>query len=373
MLSPYSLSRPGGVQGQVLGLARALRDLGHDVTVVGPEDPEEKRRAVDQERDPNPDTFVMGKPTGLRSNGSVAPVTISPRAAIKAERFVRKGRFDVLHVHEPLAPVAAYGFVVSAPLPMVGTYHRSGVSKWVPVLKPLVYLVGSRLQVRVAVSEAARETALRSSKGEYEVLYNGVDMERFTDARPVPSDRPTVLFLGRHETRKGLGVLLDAFDMIERPAVLWVAGDGPQGEAQRRRHPESERVRWLGILGDREVDARLIGADILCAPSLRGESFGMVVLEGMAARCAVVASDLQGYRSAAGGHAVLVPPGDVTALSRALGAALADAAEGSGESSVDALKAAQAHAQGWSMESLAERYIDVYERAIAAYGRGEHS
>ena len=225
----------------------------------------------------------------------------------------------------------------------------------------------------MAVSEAARETALRSSKGEYEVLYNGVDMERFTDARPVPPDRPTVLFLGRHETRKGLGVLLDAFDMIDRPAVLWVAGDGPQGEVQRRRHPESERVKWLGILGDREVDARLVGADILCAPSLRGESFGMVVLEGMAARCAVVASDLQGYRSAAGGHAVLVPPGDVTALSRALGAALADAAEGSGGSSVDALKAAQAHAQGWSMESLAERYLDVYERAIAAYGRGEHS
>jgi phosphatidyl-myo-inositol alpha-mannosyltransferase len=373
MMSPYSLTRPGGVQGQVLGLARALRDLGHEVTVVGPEDPEEKERAIDQERDPNPDTFVMGRPTGLRSNGSVAPVTISPRAAMKAERFVRKGGFDVLHLHEPLAPVAAYGFVVSAPVPMVGTYHRSGVSKWVPVLKPLVYLVGSRLQVRVAVSEAATETALRSSKGEYEVLYNGVDMERFTEAQPEKSDRPTILFLGRHETRKGLGVLLDAFDMIERPAVLWVAGDGPQGEAQRRRHPESERVKWLGILGDREVDERLVGADILCAPSLRGESFGMVVLEGMAARCAVVASDLQGYRSAAGGHAVLVPPGDVTALSRALGVALADAAEGSGESSADALKAAQAHAQGWSMESLAERYLDVYERAIAAYERGEHS
>ncbi len=373
MLSPYSLSRPGGVQGQVLGLARALRDLGHQVTVVGPEDPEERNRSGGQERDPNPDTFVLGRPTGLRSNGSVAPVTISPLAAMKAERFVRQGGFDVLHLHEPLAPVAAYGFVVSAPVPMVGTYHRSGVSKWVPVLKPLVYLVGSRLQIRVAVSEAARETALRSSKGEYEVLYNGVDMERFTHAQPVHTDRPTVLFLGRHEARKGLGVLLDAFAMLDRPAVLWVAGDGPQSEVQRRRHPESDRVTWLGVLGDREVDARLTGADIICAPSLRGESFGMVVLEGMAARCAVVASDLPGYRSAAGGHAVLVPPGDVTALSRALGVALADAAEGSGQSSVDALKAAQAHAQNWSMESLAERYLDVYERAIAAYRRREHS
>jgi phosphatidylinositol alpha-mannosyltransferase len=373
MLSPYSLSRPGGVQGQVLGLSRALRTLGHQVTVVGPEDPEERDRAFGENEIVSPDMFVMGSPTGLRSNGSVAPVTISPIAAMRAERFVRKGGFDVLHLHEPLAPVAAYGLVVSAPVPMVGTYHRAGVSRWVPVLKPLVKLVGSRLQVRVAVSEAARETALRSSKGEYEVLYNGVDMDRFALAEPVRSDRPTVLFLGRHETRKGLGILLDAFALLERPAVLWVAGDGPQGEVQRRRHPESDRVNWLGTLSDREVDARLVGADVLCAPSLRGESFGMVVLEGMAARCAVVASDLQGYRSAAGGHAVLVPPGDVTALSRALGVALADAVEGSGQSSPDALKAAETHAQGWSMESLAERYVDVYERAIAAYKRGEHS
>jgi phosphatidyl-myo-inositol alpha-mannosyltransferase len=373
MLSPYSLSRPGGVQGQVLGLSRALRNLGHQVTVVGPDDPAERDESGHGVVRASPDMYVMGSPTGLRSNGSVAPVTISPIAAMRAERFVRKGGFDVLHLHEPLAPVAAYGFVASAPLPMVGTYHRAGVSKWVPVLKPLVYLVGSRLQVRVAVSEAARETALLSSKGEYEVLYNGVDMDRFALADPVRSDRPTVLFLGRHETRKGLGVRLYAFALLERPATLWVAGDGPQGEVQRRRHPESDRVNWLGTLSDREVDARLVGADVLCAPSLRGESFGMVVLEGMAARCAVVASDLQGYRSAAGGHAVLVPPGDVTALSRALGVALADAVEESGQSSPDALKAAETHAQGWSMESLAERYVDVYERAIAAYQRGEHS
>ena len=141
---------------------------------------------------------------------------------------------------------------------------------------------------------------------------------------------------------------------------------------QRRRHPESDRVKWLGTLNDGEVAARLLGADVLCAPSLRGESFGMVVLEGMAARCAVVASDLQGYRSAAGGHAVLVPPGDVGALSRALGVALADAVEGSGRSSPEALKAAEAHANGWSMESLAERYVDAYERAIDIFAR-EHS
>jgi phosphatidyl-myo-inositol alpha-mannosyltransferase len=376
MLSPYSLSRPGGVQGQVLGLARALRGLGHHVTVVGPDEYGTHELAG---RGEGPavlgagiedlDVFVMGGPTGVRSNGSVAPVTVSPIAAVRAERFVRHGGFDVLHVHEPLAPVAGYGFVLSRSVPMVGTYHRAGVSRWVPLLKPLVYLVGQRLQVRVAVSEAARDTAMRSSKGEYEVLYNGVDMERFARVAPVPSDRPTVLFLGRHETRKGLSVLLDAFALLERPAVLWVAGDGPQSEVQHRRHPESDSVKWLGTLNEDEVTARLLGADVLCAPSLRGESFGMVVLEGMAARCAVVASDLPGYRSAAGGHAVLVPPGDVGALSRALGVALADVVEKSGRSSPEALKAAEVHADGWSMTSLAAHYVDAYKRAIDLHAR----
>jgi phosphatidylinositol alpha-mannosyltransferase len=173
--------------------------------------------------------------------------------------------------------------------------------------------------------------------------------------------------VGRHEQRKGLGVLLDAFARVERPAVLWVAGDGPETEVQRRRHPESDRVHWLGTISEEEKAARLAGADVLCAPSLRGESFGIVLLEGMAAGCAVVASDIEGYRTAAGGHAALVPPGDKEALSRALGVALADAVEGSGQSAPEARKSAVEYARNWSMESLAERYVDVYERAIASY------
>jgi phosphatidylinositol alpha-mannosyltransferase len=363
MYSPYSLARPGGVQGQVIGLSRALRAMGHQVIVLAPDE-----LAEGAPRDSG-DMYVVGHPTGLHSNGSVAPVTISPWSAVRTERFVRRGGFDVVHLHEPLAPMASYGLILRAPAPMVGTYHRAGVSRWVPLLKPLVRLVGARLQIRVAVSEAARQTAERSSGGEYEVLFNGVDMERFVQAAPATEarGRPTVLFLGRHETRKGLGVLLDAFATVDRPAVLWVAGDGPDSEVQRRRHPESDRIRWLGLLSDAEVADRLAGADVLCAPSLRGESFGMVVLEGLAAGCAVVASDLEGYRSAAGGHAALVPPGDAGALGRALGIALADVVEGSGQSSVEARKAAMAHAQEWSMEALAERYVDAYERAIALY------
>jgi phosphatidylinositol alpha-mannosyltransferase len=227
------------------------------------------------------------------------------------------------------------------------------------------------MEVRVAVSDAARQTGEHSSGGQFEVLFNGVDIDRFESAEAVRDDhdppRPTVLFLGRHEQRKGLSVLLDAFAMVERPAVLWVAGDGPASEVQRRRHPESDRVHWLGTLDDDEVAARLAGADVLCAPSLHGESFGMVLLEGMAAGCAVVASDLEGYRMAAAGHAALVPPSDKSALARALGVALADAVEGTGQSAPEARKAALEHAANWSMKSLAERYVDVYDRALASY------
>ena len=364
MLSPYSLTRPGGVQGQAIGLARALRALGHEVTVLGPAD-----EAMPFPTSPG-EHYVIGRPTDLRSNGSVAPVALWPAAAARAERFVRAGDFDVVHMHEPLAPMAAYGLVLTARLPMVGTYHRAGVSRWVTPLKPLVDLVGKRMQIRVAVSEAARETGVRSSGGTFEVLFNGVDMQRFESAEPVhdAQGRPTILFLGRHEQRKGLSVLLDAFEKVERPAVLWVAGDGPASEVQRRRHPGSDRLQWLGMLSDEEVAARLAGADILCAPSLQGESFGMVLLEGMAAGCAVVASDIEGYRSAAGGYAVLVPPGDVPALTRALGTALADAVEGTGQSATEERKSAVEHARTWSMDTLAECYVDVYTRAIAAYG-----
>jgi phosphatidyl-myo-inositol alpha-mannosyltransferase len=363
MLSPYALSRPGGVQGQVIGLARSLRALGHEVTVLAPARPGDEMPEAAGEH------FTFGRPVALHSNGSVAPVALWPTAAARAERFVRKGDFDVVHLHEPLAPMASYGFVLRAPLPMVGTYHRAGVSRWVRPLQPLAELVGRRMQIRVAVSESARETGLSSGGGDFEVLFNGVDMDRFELAPPYrdPEGRPAVLFLGRHEPRKGLQVLLDAFAMLERPAVLWVAGDGPATEVQRRRHPPSDRVHWLGVLSDEEVASRLAGADVLCAPSLQGESFGMVLLEGMAAGSTVVASDIEGYRMASGGHATLVPPGDVGALAGALDAALAEATE---PSTTEARKEATEYARDWSMETLATRYVDVYERAIEAFGSG---
>jgi phosphatidylinositol alpha-mannosyltransferase len=176
-----------------------------------------------------------------------------------------------------------------------------------------------------------------------------------------------VLFVGRHEERKGLGVLLEAVTRLHPDTALtvWVAGEGPDTDGLRRRHPPSTRVQWLGRIDDAELASRLAGAHALCAPALRGESFGVVLLEAMAARAAVVASDLAGYAAVVGGHGLLVAPGDPDALARALETVAGDAARGTGWCGPGALNAAFAHASQWSMANVAQRYIAVYERVLA--------
>jgi len=357
-VSPYSLTRPGGVQGQVTGLARALRRLDHDVTVLAPDDRQTPGR--------HGDVVALGRSTGVRANGSVAPVALSPRAAWRALQSVRATRVDVVHLHEPLAPVAAYGLLVAPPAPLVATFHRSGESGAYRALGPLARWAAGRLSARCAVSEEARRTAVAALGGDCQVLFNGVEVARFADAEPWTTDRPTVIFLGRHEDRKGLAVLLEAFSTVPDPARLWVAGDGPLTAELMARHPASERVEWLGLLSESELAARVAGADVLCAPSLGGESFGLVLLEAMAAGAAVVASDLPGYAMAAGGLADLVPPGDVPALAAALRRALGDAPASRGRSSPEARGARRSRAESWSMDRLAHCYLDVYDRVRGA-------
>ncbi len=352
MVCPYSLSIPGGVQGQAVGLARQLRARGHDVTLVAPDD--------DQPLGESAGTLVVGRSVGVRSNGSVAPLALSPRAALRATRGLAAGRFDVVHLHEPLAPAIGYGALLASRSPLVGTFHRAGGSGAYRALGPIARWAARRLGARVAVSDEARDTAREALGGSFEVLFNGVELERFSSATPTPTQGPTVLFLGRHEPRKGLDVLLAAFEQLEEPATLWVAGDGPRTEALRRRHPASARLEWLGRLDDGAVAARLAGAHVLCAPSLNGESFGMVLVEALAARTAVVASDLAGYRTASAGCATLVPPGDVVALRNALGQALTDARHAIRSASPEALEAGTRRAVAVSMGRLATCYLDIY-------------
>ena len=361
LLCPYSLSRPGGVQGQVLGLARALRAAGHDAVVLAPADGDLDLPGLD------PGTLVpLGRSVGLRANGSVAPVALGPGATRRAVRTVKQGGFDVLHLHEPLAPGPGYGCLVACDLPKIGTFHRAGPSVAYRLLGPLARALAARLTARCAVSAEAEATARHALGGAYEIIGNGIDLERFSGAPPHGTAGPTVVFVGRHEERKGLAVLLEATARLD-PAIaltVWIAGEGPDTESLRRRHAHNTRLEWLGRLGDDELASRLAGAQALCAPALRGESFGVVLLEAMAARAAVVASDLPGYRAVVGAHGVLVPPGDVGALACALESVAADAAQGTGRCAPDALDAAVAHASRWSMPEVARRYVEVYERAV---------
>lgn len=352
ILSPYSLSLPGGVQGQVLGLARALRAGGVDARVIGPSD------------GPPPETGVIsvGPTTRVESNGSISPMAGGKRAAGYTNEAIRAFDPDVLHLHEPLIPGPSGTALVGSDLPMVGTFHAAGEDGHPAyrALRTLATSAARRLTIRVAVSADARRMAEEALAGSYLVLPNGVEVERFAKASPTPSSRPAVFFLGRHEPRKGLGVLLDAWVGLDRDAVLWVASDGPETPELKARHTPG--VEWLGRITEGEIASRMKGATVFCAPSTGQESFGIVLLEAMAAGTAVCASRIPGYANVArpGLEALMVPPEEPEALRGAL-RRLLDA---------DGLRAELVHngdqrVGEFSMTRLAARYLAVYETAIA--------
>jgi phosphatidylinositol alpha-mannosyltransferase len=219
------------------------------------------------------------------------------------------------------------------------------------------------------VSKDALELASRYLPGEYETLFNGVEVERYRSSEPFKTEAPTIFFCGRHEERKGLGVLLDALASLPPEARCWVASEGPETAALKVRYAGDPRIEWLGRIPEEEKIARLKGATVFCAPSLHGESFGVVLIEAMAAGTPVVASSLAGYQNVATHDldALLVPPGDVPALATALQTALFD------RLTAERLRVAgEVRAQAFSMEALADRYVEIYERVIDSDWRHRH-
>jgi phosphatidylinositol alpha-mannosyltransferase len=216
-----------------------------------------------------------------------------------------------------------------------------------------------RLTVCTAVSPEASRDVQTAFGVDCRILFNGVEVDDYADADPWPSPEPAIFFVGRHEPRKGLSVLLDAFADLDRPARLWVASTGPQTESLRGRNVPG--VEWLGRVTEAEKARRLRGATVACFPSMDGESFGVVLLEAMAAGTAVVASDLVGYRAVAcsGDEARLVAPGDASALRDAIRTLLDDP-----EARAKVAAAGAARAVELSMDHLAERYETVYDDAI---------
>jgi phosphatidyl-myo-inositol alpha-mannosyltransferase len=349
---PYSLTMPGGVQGQVLGLARSLRNLGHSVRVLAPCD------------GPPPDGGVtpLGKSVPLASNGSVAPIAPDPSCALRTIRALRDEDFDVLHLQEPLVPGPTLTTLLFSDAPTVGTFHRSGASAAYAAARPIAKRVARRLDVRCAVSVDAERTAVDAVGGDYRMLFNGIEFERFAKASIIPTDgRPTLVFLGRHEPRKGLAILLEAMRHLPADVRLWVAGEGGQTAELEERYGGDERIEWLGRLSDEEAAARVRSADIFCAPSTGGESFGVVLLEAMAAHTPIVASDLPGYRNVArpDEHAVMVPPEDPEALAAGVHRVLQD-----GSLARRLVEAGEQRALEFSMDRLAERYLEIYDELV---------
>ncbi len=352
LVCPYSLSLPGGVQSQVLGLARELRRQGHEARVLGPCD------------GPPPEAFVtpLGNSLPTAANGSIAPLAPDASAALRTIRALNDEAFDVVHVHEPLAPGPTMTSVLMHAAPVVGTFHAAGRSSGYQVFGWFVRWVAERIDRKVVVSKDALGLVQSYVPGEYDILFNGVEIDEIASTAPTPTPSPTIFFCGRHEERKGLAVLLDAFGALPDDVRLWIASDGPDSARLRQEHAGDERITWLGRISDAEKFARLRGADAFCAPSLYGESFGVVLIEAMAAGTAVVASGIDGYRNVAtdGEDALLVAPGDRDGLARALHEVLFD------DGLAAQLRAAGTRrARNFAMTTLAAEYVRIYREVIA--------
>ena len=331
LVSPYSWTYPGGVLRHIEALAGELLAAGHDVRVLAPYDRDDRRtawlhRGTRPQRLSAPEWLVpLGGTIGWPLNGAVSNLAGTPSAVTLLRRELRAGQFDVVHVHEPVAPTIGWDTLTSADAPLVGTFHC--YSESAPP-HAIANLMGARrklnrLAVRIAVSDAAAWTGRRFYGGDYRIVPNGVTLP---DGGPPPArvrarDEPLeIVFVGQALDRKGLPILLRAFEALRGhvPARLTIVG---ASESEVAPAPLArDGVTVLGRVSDGEKRAALERADVLAAPSLGGESFGMVLTESFAAGTPVVASDIAGYRDVVrdGVDGLLVPRGDATALAETL-------------------------------------------------------
>ncbi|MTV25483.1 glycosyltransferase family 4 protein [Nitriliruptoraceae bacterium ZYF776] len=322
LVSPYALDVPGGVQAHVVDLASALRALGDEVTIVAPGDG---------------DHLGVGAARAVSFNGSKAPIAVSPGAARATRRALRELRPDVVHVHEPLVPAVGLAAATTDVAPVVATFHAwSDRARLYRTGRTIARRVVRHVGTWVAVSDAAagyHGRGLGVPARAFSVVPNGVDVARFSDGTPfadiADDPRPSLLFVGRLEPRKGLEPLVRAFTRLKstRPDLrLYVVGDGPERARCQALLPGALRtdVVFLGRVDHDDLPRYYRSCDLYVSPALGGESFGIVLLEAMAAGAPIVASDLPGYRSVArdGVQGRLVPPGDPAALADAIGALL---------------------------------------------------
>jgi phosphatidylinositol alpha-mannosyltransferase len=297
LVCPYSLDVPGGVQNHVKDLAEVLIGMGHHVSVLAP--------SVENGNGLPRYVVPAGRAVPVPANGSVARLAFGPKAVGRTRRWLREGQFDMLHIHEPAAPSLSLLSLWASDGPVVATYHRSSghspmMAAGLAILRPSM----EKVSARIAVSEYARDTLVTHFGGEPVIIPNGLHVGRFHDAAPRPEWRGadgTLAFVGRlDEARKGFPVLADALPAIaeRHPGVRLLVVGGGDIDAARSRIPRRHRHRvvFLGRASDAEKAQALRSADIYVAPNTGGESFGIVLVEAMAARAVVVASDLPAFR-----------------------------------------------------------------------------
>ncbi|WP_433612561.1 glycosyltransferase family 4 protein [Prescottella agglutinans] len=357
MVCPYSFDVPGGVQAHVVELAEVFIERGHKVSVLAP--------ASDGTELPE---FVVsaGRAVAIPYNGSVARLTFGPVSYARTRRWIAENDFDVLHIHEPNAPSLSMLAMKIAEGPIVATFHTSTtkslvLSTFQGVLQP--YL--EKISGRIAVSELARRWQVESLGSDAVEIPNGVDVPAFATAEPLPGyprAGKTVLFLGRYdEPRKGMAVLLGALPaLVEKYPDLevLVVGRGDEDKLLKEAGRHARHLRLLGQVSDEEKASALRSVDVYCAPNLGGESFGIVLVEAMAAGAPVVASELDAFRRVLrdGTAGLLVPIGDSAALAEAIDTVLGD---------VDRRRAltdvASAVVAEYDWPVVAEQILRVYE------------
>ncbi|HEX8075383.1 MAG TPA: flippase-like domain-containing protein [Thermoleophilaceae bacterium] len=371
LVSPYSYTYPGGVGRHVEATAEELLRRGHDVRLFAPYDPDDRlaratHRGARPETRQAPDHLVsLGRTLGIPMNGAVSNVCVSPYSTSVLGKALRGGGFDLLHVHEPNGAVASWFAVENARIPVVGTFHSYATKRFANQLCSNVLSARrlySKLHARIAVSEAARWTAERFYGGNYDVVPNGVDLSAAPVGPKPPSDELRLLFVGRAEERKGLPILLRAFEALRGAGVsarLTVAGATPEEVEPYLLDPDGVEV--LGRVSEADKWRLLHGADAVCAPSLGGESFGMVLTEAFAAGTPVVCSDIAGYREVVrqGVDGLLVPAGDPVRLGEALHELAVDP---DGRARMAA--AARQGAERFAWPTVTGRVLEVYERAV---------
>ncbi len=363
IVCPYDWTSPGGVKAHVHDQALALQRFGHEVSVLAPVD--------DDDYPLEPFVVDGGKPVSVPYNGSVAKVNFGPVSAARVRRWIKDGDFDVLHVHEPASPTLSVLACWAARGPIVATWHSSQTrSRALSAAYYLVQTAMEKISARIAVSEAARQTLVKHLGGDAVLIPNGVTCSDFEGAHPLPGyprTGPTLFFIGRiDEPRKGLQVLLRALPQmlaVHPDLEVLVAGPGDQEEVTEDL-PEGvrEHVRFLGLVSDADKVSAFASADIYVAPNTGGESFGIVLLEAMAAGTPVVASDLEAFARVLddGRAGVMFATDDPASLAGTVLDLLADAPRRE-----QLRQAGLARARQFDWEVVAREIEQVYESVTA--------